>query len=478
MILLVAACADPPREGPPNLVLVSIDGFRGDHAGHAGNPNAPTPTLDRLASEGQRFTRAFSQSNESLFSHASLLTGRYVSEVAAPDYRTMTVPDGTQLVGEVLKVYGYDTAAFVAGGHVRSAYGFAQGFDVYRDDHDFGAFFHTVPEALAWLDAREGDAPFFLFLHGYDCHRPYVHGGVFEHVYGADYTGEVDALLRKRTSTEQVYRGRFYPDFSLLKFEHHAGDPIIDPEGYLRIASYAGEGHEGVALTDADFRHLRDHYDGGALAADLQIGRFVNGLRDRGLLDDTLMVLTADHGEDLHDHGYLNHRAVLRDSTTHVPLVIRGPGVAPGVREDLAEAIDVVPTLLAAAGAEPPAGLRGRDLLGDAPAATMVVQEGVLPHLSARTATHRLVFVGVPLAFPLFDLALKSAPVEPPWFELYDLAADPGETHNVVTQQVEQAKALRDALVAWRGAVPRSAWRGQQPQDPALREILRARGYW
>jgi arylsulfatase A-like enzyme len=469
---MLMACAD--EAGPPNLILVSIDGLRADRTGIGGNPNAPTPVLDRLAGEGQWFSRAFSQSNESLYSHAALFTGRYVSELAAADYRTFVVPDEALLLGEILGLYGYSTAVFVAGGHVRADYGFDQGASVFDDSHDFGTFFHKVPQALEWIEER-GREPYFLTLHGYDCHRPYLHAGPWLHAYGGDYTGDVDELLSSRRSTERVYDGVYYPDFPLEHFFHKGGDRILDPEGYRRL--YDWESTKGVPLDEADIEHLRDHYDGGVLAADLQLGRFFAELERMGKLENTVVILTSDHGEDLHDHGYFNHRTNLNDSTTQVPLVIWGAGGG-GRRDELTSAVDVVPTMLALAGAAPPAGLAGRDLLGDAAPVEIIFQEGVMGQISARTATHRLTFSGFSLTFPHYDLALEAAVLDSGHFALYDLQADPGEHLNVVTKQLEVAEALRSEMLKWRKGLDKSDFRGEQPADPALREILKSRGYW
>ncbi len=108
---------------PPNLVLISVDGLRADRLGLPGL--GPTPNLDRLAAEGLSCSLSFSQSNESLFSHAAMLTGRHVAEIARPDYQRFVVPETALQVPEVLALYGYTTAAFVAGGHVKGSYGFA-----------------------------------------------------------------------------------------------------------------------------------------------------------------------------------------------------------------------------------------------------------------------------------------------------------------------------------------------------------------
>lgn len=464
----------------PNLVLVSVDGMRADRAGFAGAEPSPSPTLDRLAAQGLVCDAAFSQSNESLFSHAALLTGRHVSELGRPDYRRFTVPDAAVLLPEVLALYGYTTAAFVAGGHVKADYGFNQGFSVYDDAPDFGAFFHTVPTALDWID-NTALQPFFVFLHGYDTHRPYHHAGLFHHVFGAGYTGVADEMT-DRSDVERILDGVFYPSFPLDHFWHQAvGETILDPAGYARIEAWAVT-HPGTPLTEADRQHLRDHYDSGVLSADLQLGLFVEALKARGLWSNTLVLITADHGEDLGDHGLYNHRSTLADSATRVPLIIAGgalPKTLMGTHiPGLCSALDVVPTLLGAADATVPAGLTGVDLLSGAPGHEVLIQEGVLPMIAVRTATHRLVVEGLPLDSPLLPLMIQAAPVEDPTFQLYDLRSDPTEQHSVLDEQRDTALALRTTLLAWLAAREASDHLGTQPLDPAFQEVLRSRGYW
>lgn len=479
-VLAPLLAATAALAAPPDLWLVSIDGMRWDRAGYAGAEPSPTPTLDRLAAEGLRCEVALSASNESLFSHAALLSGRSVSELGPPDYRRFTVPESATMLPEVLALYGYRTGAFVAGGHVKGAYGFAQGFGVYVDEHDFGAFQDTVPPALAWLDADPA-APAFVFLQGYDAHRPYQHAGLYHHAFGADYKGRVDELLDRR-SVEKIVDGVLYTDFPHRHFWHEtAGESILDPGGYARLRAWGAE-HDGVHLTLSDIRHIRDHYDTGLLTADLQLGRVVAHLKATGRWERSLLLLTSDHGEDLGDHGLYNHRSTLRDSTTRVPLVLVGgalPDALRGqVRGGLCSALDVVPTLLAGGGATPPAGLSGRDLLDGGSGHEIVVQEGVLPMLSVRTATHRLLVQGLPLDTPLLPLMVRVAPIAAPTFQLFDLRTDPGELTDVLADQPAVAAELRAALLTWldeRSTAPDSA---PPALDPEFRALLQSRGYW
>lgn len=470
----------PTAAAAPNLVLVSIDGLRADRTGVYGAMPSPTPNLDRLAAEGLVCDLALSQSNESLFSHAALLAGRHVSELAPPDYREFMVPASALLAPEILSVYGYHGAAFVAGGHVKGVYGFDQGFSVYEDDDDFGSFFHTVPRALAWLEEAPQE-PFFVFLHGYDTHRPYLHAGLYHHVFGADYRGGVDATL-EHSDTEKILDGVYYPDFALQYFWHDgAAERILDPSGYDRLRAWAAT-HAGQPLDEADRAHIRDHYDSGALSADLHVGRFADALRAGGAWERSLLLVVADHGEDLGEHGVYNHRSTLADSATRVPMILTGGALPASLRgrhiPGPCSAIDVLPTLLAAAGAVAPPDLPGRNLLSDAPAPAVVIQEGVLPMMAVRSASHRLVVEGLPLHSGLLGLLLRAAPIRAPWFRLYDLRSDPGERVDVLESQREVALELRAALLAWLDQRKAGVSDGSPRVDGELKELLRSRGYW
>ena len=476
-------CNQPQQQlEQPNIILISIDGLRADHVGIYGNPNNPTPSVDRLGKEGIVFENAFSQSNESLFSHAALFTGRYVSEIAEPDYQTFVVPDEAVLVSEVLQNYGYQTGGFIAGGHVRGNYGFDQGFDEWNDSADFGSFFHKTPQALAWLEQSDRTRPFFMIFHGYDLHRPYLHAQAFFHIFDGEYRGPADQFARRR-DTERIYNGEFYGNFPLTHFNHPVGEPILDPFNYERLKQWAAT-HQGRPLSEEDEQHLKDHYDSAALAADLQIGILIEYLKSEGLWNNTLIIATADHGEDLGEHGFYNHRSTLHDSTTKVPLILSGGWLSEEFRgtknKTIANAIDIVPTILASANAMLPAGLKGRDLLSkEAPSSAGIsIQEGVLPMVSIRTHQFRLLFEGMPLSSPLFTLALSSAPLEEPWFFLYDLNADPRAQTNRIAENQEIAELLRQELLRWRKTMQRSTVRGTQPTDPKLKALLQSRGYW
>jgi arylsulfatase A-like enzyme len=490
-MLAVTACEpEPPRRaGPPNVVVISVDGLRVDRTGFGGGPNPSTPNLDALVADSVWFPRAFSQSNESLLSHASLFTGRYPLEISVPDYLRFTVEPDALTLAEVMQQLGYDTGAFISEGHVGAGFGLAQGFDLFFEGDRWGSLQETVPVALTWLEQRIGtDAtqapPFFMFLHGYDCHRSYMHGGPFHEPFGDNPPRKSHRLIRTFNSTEKIIDGVYYPDLELDRTWHASGMRILDPHAYSR-AMVQGR-TDGVHLKPETLDHIRDHYDSGVLAADTYVGLFLEGLDHMGLWQDTVVIIISDHGEDLQHHGFTNHRAVIQDSTTRVPMIIGGGAIPDAwrgtVRDEVVDAVDLVPTVTALAEAVAPAGVRGRSLVavlnGTADVVTkdLSFQTGVLGQLSVRSATHRLVFASGPLSDPNTATTLREAPLDGGAFALYHTAEDPLEQANIITREPKLAAELRDQLSAWYAALERSS--DARPLTPEQRKLLQDGGYW
>ena len=481
ILLALAACSRP---GPPNILLVSFDTVRADRSSVYGAPRDTTPNLARLAAEGVVFETSISQGNESAYSHATLFTGRYPSEIAAPVYETYAVPSDATLLPEILRLYDYETAAFVAGGHVSEGFGFDQGYDLYQSEIGFASFYDTVPKAEAWLEARTGEKPWFVFLHSYDTHRPYTKPGPWSHLYAKGQGSRVaEQIVAMSNLSELVVDGHYFPQLQPNYFRHPSGEMILDPGTYDWIRNRIKD-TDSLTVTDADKQHVRDHYDATLAYGDLLLGDFLASMEDAGKLDNTIVIVLSDHGEDLLDHGFMNHRTGLYDSCTHVPTIIAGPGFPKGSRvSGLIEARDIATTVLAAAGATIPAGLGGRDLravaAGTAPAIDVVFSEGVMDMISARTATHKLVYHHAPLNTPGYADTLAAAALDDTHFTLYDLVADPTEQVNILAKDPTTAASLRDRMVAWRRTLTMGTHQLPQDQvDPAVADQMRKNGYW
>jgi hypothetical protein len=406
-----AACAPEPRDAP-NVLILSIDTLRADRIG------ARTPNLDAFAEHAAVYANTYSQANETLYSHAALFTGRYASELGPIDYARFTIA-GAPTLASTFHAAGYRTEAIVAGGHLAPEFGLNPGFDRYASGRDFGSFQQTVPLALERLDALSeawtlpGTAPppWLLFVHGYDVHAPYVNWGP---VFRSETPGYDGPLLEPSLvpwSFEQILRGARYPGFQPTLVDR--GDRTILDAGIFDALEVWAAAHpeDAVPLTDADVAYVRGMYDASVRYADYQVGVLLSALAARGLDDNTLVVILSDHGEDLLEHGHVNHRLSLHDENLHVPLMLRGPGVTPGVSHALTALVDVLPTIARLAGLQAPEG-RGRALPdlalpepklpdGGAGPDRAILSEAARGEVSIRTREGRLsVPRGLPAALP------------------------------------------------------------------------------
>jgi arylsulfatase A-like enzyme len=330
----------PPR-GAPDVVLVSIDSLRPDHLGCYGYARSTSPTIDALARDGARFETAVSSTSWTLPAHAALFTGLFDSAHGVVDNGLAL--DGRHVtLAEVLRDSGWRTAGFFGGPYLHPVFGLSQGFDTWTscmsDDLADGeslqkdfvtatASSHadvTGPRTLAavraWLDAID-ERPFFLFVHLWDVHYDYLPPREYLEQFDPGYTGSLD--LRDLPRNAAI----------------HSGMPARDLEHL--IAAYDGE----IRFTDDVLRDV--------LAA----------LETNGRLANTLVVITADHGQEFFEHGDKGHQRTLFEEVVRVPLVVRWPGhVAAStlVREPV-RLIDVAPTIASFAGARMP-DVHGRDV--------------------------------------------------------------------------------------------------------------------
>ncbi|MFZ5479643.1 MAG: sulfatase [Myxococcota bacterium] len=468
-VALLAACASPPS-GPPPIVLVSIDTFRADRL----DP-AITPNLAALAAESVVFEQAYSQAVQTIPSHTSLFTSRYPSEQVGADRQPFVPPD-MPVLAEVLGAYGYDTAAFVGGADLRRVRGLAKGFDVYESARDFGSLWHTGPMALAWLDAREGDAPYLLFVHGYDTHSPYVKPPPFGFAH-ADARAEGPGMLAVRTDPGRIVDGTLYADFSVLVASYETELRPRSPEARARtVEAIAAYDDLAVPVEDADVALIRGVYDGAASYADTQLGLLLAGLGERGVLDEAVLVVLSDHGEQLGEHGLFGHCCETNDEEAHVPLLVRLPGGEGGGRRvtGFVELVDVMPTLLEVAGAEPPARAQGRSLVPALRGEPFAGREHAFTEgtemmrtVSLRGPKGRLTWVGMPATMRILPAVLDAA-----WL------GGPGFVASEGLAEVDRA-AMRDALTARiRALTPSPAQGSHGPLPDDLKESLREHGYW
>ena len=367
--VLFDAAAEAQR---PNLLLVTIDALRADHLSSYGYGRPTTPRLDGLARAGVRFASAFANAPMTKPSLPQMLTSRYFPDATHPTLASLLFAGGVPLTRAILN---NDYLALWLMFEGRDAFD-ATTMAPLRAEH-------LTSAALRWLDRARGDR-FALYLHYLDAHTAYQ-------VPGAK-------------------AGRF-----------------VDP-GYagpigLRFADT--EGARAGRYTGAERTRIVDLYDGAIRYVDDEVGRLLDGLEARGLLENTLVVVTADHGEELWDHGAFFHGQSLHDELLHVPLIVKLPhGEGAGtVVSRLVELVDVVPTIGAVMGLPVPEGVAGENLLplvqrggtdGQAVVFARAANAEFPYRFALRTPTHKLI-----------------VSVEDGAEQLYDLERDPLERTNL-----------------------------------------------
>jgi arylsulfatase A-like enzyme len=404
----------------PNVLLIVVDALRPDRLSCYGATTVKTPSLDALAADGTRWTHAFAQASSTRASMASIFSSLHPSShgVIQPGDR---LPDRVATLAESLAEGGWRTAGFANDADVSGAYGFGQGFAEYRT---------LPPERVLGAD----DAAATLALYGplRVFHERHLARGVDANVYYRPAAYVVDRALQwlDQAPAETSY-------FLFLHFMDPHDPYVVHPEngvGYGRLLTPDPPAAMAETLGRA--------YDGEVAYVDAEIGRLVAELRRRGAYDRTLVVVTADHGEELHEHGGWWHGTTLYDEQLHVPLIAKPArdGARGRVVAELATSLDVAPTILRAAALTPPPAMQGLALPLDG--AAMPARESVFAEERIDETTLRAVRTPTRKLITASDGTPRGAGHD----ELYDVASDPGETRNLAAAEVADREALRAEL--------------------------------
>jgi arylsulfatase A-like enzyme len=411
----------------PNVLLITIDTLRADHMSTYGGP-AGTPAADRLAAEGVRFTNAYAQLPQTTPSHAALFTGQYPSTNGVRVSRHDRLPPESLTLAEVLADHGYRTGGLYSWYSLEGPLvGLDQGFATYRsiivragmaevlppgaalEARDRGenleAVFDgradaTTAAAIEWLDeaARDRARPWFLWVHYRDPHYPYQAPPPYDEMYEPRCPGCADGSF---ATLERIWAGWQPPPADLARI----------------TAAYDGE----ISFTDAE------------------VARLLARLDQLGLAQATAVILTADHGEAFGEHGAWFHGLHLHQAETHVPLLVRWPGVLPaGATVDAAaQVVDVMPTVLDFLGLPLPPALDGRTLW---PAMRGEDVGDYVAVVELAERRHTAVIQGE------WKLVRDSATGQR---SLYHLPTDPGEVRNRLSSDGAVAARLEAALNQW-----------------------------
>jgi arylsulfatase A-like enzyme/Tfp pilus assembly protein PilF len=419
------AAAQTPASKPLNVVLITIDTLRADHLGCYGYKQIKTPNIDGLAAEGARFERAFAVVPVTLPSHSSMLTGTYPMLSGMHDFSGNKLSPQQPTLASVLKQSGYQTGAVVGAAVLDSRFGLNQGFDFYYDHFDFS----RLDEAN--LDEME---------------RP---GNVVADV-------ALDWLANNSQNKFFLWMHLYDPHF-----------PYRPPEPYSR-------------------EYSSRPYDGEIAFADEQVGRLLRFLKEKGLYNNTIIVLCGDHGESLGEHGEKTHGFFIYNATMHVPLIIRLPNNGGRVVANPASLVDLMPTVLNALGVELPPQVQGKNLLPEFRTdANRVGHDRNEIAVPDRVLSDRVLYGETYMPRIHFNWSelrgsenTKYHFIDAPRPELYDLSTDPDEVQNLFAGKKAVSEEMRAKLIAMiREYSAGKEMAEKTGLDPALMERLKALGY-
>lgn len=450
-----APTAAPPRQAAPNIVIIVMDTVRADHTSLYGYARNTTPFLRSFAAGATLFRHAYAPGNMTLSSHASLFTGQYPSSHGAhydDDWEFgRPLSASTPTLAETLSARGYSTASVASNyGYLGTGFGLDRGFqyhDARPPDMPFGfpwAHYLRWPVAIAtgsvvalplrtrlftrgaeqinesaffWLasSVRRG-RPFFLFVNYMDAHSPCIPPPPFDHAFA-------------RT----MYR---YPVNIVLQL---IGDMI---KGKLRV-------------TDDQRHEIIDRYDSSLAYIDHSIGALVARLQSLGIYDNTLLVITADHGESFGEHGAISHGWNLYEEEIRIPLLIKAPGQRDArVETGMISLVDIWKLV----GGSPPSAAQ---VIGES-----FPMRGAWSHDAFRRPGRAVI-------------TQESKFIEnvhmPP--ELYDLTTDLAEVRNLAARAPDRVAESRKALEEWRARIAAAKLAGQKKIDPETERTLRSLGY-
>ncbi len=360
---------------PAPIILISIDTFSAQHTSLYGYERETTPNLKRFAEEGFTFRRCAANAPWTSASFAALFSGLYpmrasMKLVEGANRFDFELPRERWVLPEMLRAAGYRTGGFVDVIWLEERFGFRQGFEHYDTSasdiaHPIasGGIRHIRPRALSWIDSLPPGEPFFLFLHAYDVHGPYLPSDPWAGAFDGDEAAEgCDLFVGARSSFRTISKSQF----------QHAAPGERPPDQV-----------DGGPFIQA--------YDEEILALDAALGELFDDLEQRGVLDRSWVILTGDHGEATCDHDYFGH-GLLYDDTIQVPLVIRPPRGPwrehAGWVESSVQLVDLYPTLVELAGLSPEREhFHGRSLFpflrGDTPEPRPTYCEGGIMRQSA-----------------------------------------------------------------------------------------------
>ena len=439
LILILRGKAERTSEDV-NVILIGIDALRADHLGCYGYKRNTSPSIDELARDSVLYENTMSQAPWTLPSVTSIFSSLYPSQHGVGITRYIQKSSLVTLA-EILKKNGFTTAAFTGGAYVSRMFGFSRGFMLYEELNpavklkDEGGIIlrHSflldvekiIASATGWLSAN-ADKKSFLFLYTYETHAPYFPPAKYD-IFAPGYNGPITGDVWKDVGITNDINSRRKP---------------LPPQDRERLISL---------------------YDGQILCTDDYIGKLIAFLKETNLYDKTMIVLTADHGEEFFDHGAWEHGDSLHQELLRVPLIIKYPfSRKKGIeRERLAPSIDIVPTILDTLRIKMSYPMEGISLAKKAGGRVVFSQSTAPRALAVRKGDFKMIVD--------FDSSL---------IELYDLRRDPREANNLAGRK-ELLTPLFQEIPKCPGLDLTSPLPslGKVVMDKSIRERLRSLGY-
>lgn len=423
----------------PNIILISIDTLRSDHMSLYGYERPTTPFLEKWARQAVVFEEFSQNGGGTLPSHTTMLTSLYPRTHRVFPARKQPIPESWTTLAEHLRSRGYQTGGFVDCIWLMRKFGFSQGFDQF--DEAGGHAQKILPRVIDWLN-RRNEKPLFLFLHLYDVHsKP---EGLPYHCPEPFFS---EHLAKKCESFDGCRVGQCATRFlKKVNRELAAGKDVSE------------------FLKPDEVAYIESLYDLGIQYIDDQLRSFFKQLADMGINQNSLIVVTADHGENFFEHGRFLHSLGLYDTMTQVPLIIRYPGGKyGGVRvSEPGSMVDLAPTILEIAGLSPLEKAQGRSLV---------------PTFRDHRSVWKESYIWEAIRTPSWKYVKSRG-------ELFDLRSDPGEQENLAPQHPELVEKFDSILkrreedaIAFRGRLQSSETPGRAGLSAEEQQQLEALGY-
>jgi len=438
-VLWLGGCRRQLSGKRPNIIFILIDTLRADHVGCCGYRRSTTPNVDALAREGVLFNNAIVAAPWTLPSVASIMTSQYPCVLGIRDKMTV-VNDKFPMFSQVLKKHGYTTCGIVSHTLLSSQLGFARGFDRYDEKSSLGHSGISSPavtsKAVSFVQQKH-ERPFFLFAHYFDPHFHYILHKQY------DYYPSYNGIVRSGHPIGDIWRRR--------------SDLTADDIKYL------------VALYDSEISFTDEH-----------IGMLLNEVKKRDLYDDSIIIITADHGEEFMERGWIGHTITLNQELIRVPLIMKFPGCEPKVVDSAVGLIDIIPTLSSYLGFETDDNLEGEALnlsQADSIKSRPVFSETFNPQIHQPGFVKPVAFRSIVLGKHklIYDEVKRMG-------RIYDLSSDPDERSDLSSRLSGQDNRLKALLSQWTDYVSAKQTTGPVYDErklftPEQRKQLESLGY-